>query len=43
VIGAGRWADLRRAAREGGHDVTFVDTWKEHVDAINARACGSTA
>ena len=38
VIGAGAMGGIFGGLLANvGHDVTFVDTWKEHVDAINAK------
>lgn len=37
IIGSGAIGGLAGAyLHEAGHDVTFVDRWKEHVDALNA-------
>ncbi len=38
MLGAGALgATLGGVLAEGGHDVRLVDTWREHVEAINAR------
>ena len=37
IIGSGAIGGLAGAyLHKAGHDVTFVDRWKEHVDALNA-------